>query len=523
MNLIHEQWIGAICQDGSRKKIAPWEISDPSLADLTAPRPDFKGALFQFLIGLLQTACAPESSGDWQEWWDSPPEPDTLKAHFAEVSQPFELDSTGPAFMQDYNLPEGELKAISGLLIEAPGGKTVKDNLDHFIKRGQADALCRSCAALALFTLQVNAPAGGVGHRVGLRGGGPVTTLVIPNENDSRVSLWHRLWLNILPTEDVQLTGAPEKDKPADIFPWLGPTRTSEKKTGFETYPHDVHPCQMYWGMPRRIRLDFADTGSGNCDLCGEFDETRIRAFRTKNYGVNYSGSWEHPLSPHTKDPKDEKPPIPFHGQKNGIAYHHWLGIVLGDKKDTYPALVTDHYLSDKLDVIEGAGFEARLWIFGYDMDNMKARCWYEATMPVYAFPPNQRESVQKSVTAFIEISNEFAYNVRSSVKKAWFERPADAKGDLSFIDTSFRQNTQVLFYECLGQIIRNLTSGEALPPISEKWVQGLRKSGLSLFDQWSLSGPLEDMDLKRVVGARQELRKRLYGSKKAKTLLNKV
>jgi CRISPR system Cascade subunit CasA len=26
---------------------------------------------------------------------------------------------------------------------------------------------------------------------------------------------------------------------------------------------------------------------------------------------------------------------------------------------------------------------DGRLWAFGYDMENMKARCWYESTMPL--------------------------------------------------------------------------------------------------------------------------------------------
>jgi CRISPR type I-E-associated protein CasA/Cse1 len=160
MNLLHDQWIGAIRADGGRVKIAPWQMSDPRYLDVAAPRPDFKGALVQFLIGLLQTVCPPETTEDWAEWWEAPPDPETLKARLAGAAEVFELDSEGAAFMQDRDLPEAERTPIAALLIESPGGKTIRDKLDHFVKRGQVNAMCRHCVAAALFTLQTNAQEG---------------------------------------------------------------------------------------------------------------------------------------------------------------------------------------------------------------------------------------------------------------------------------------------------------------------------------------------------------------------------
>lgn len=31
-------------------------------------------------------------------------------------------------------------------------------------------------------------------------------------------------------------------------------------------------------------------------------------------------------------------------------------------------------------------GWRYRLWAFGYDMDNMKPRCWHESTFPLFNF-----------------------------------------------------------------------------------------------------------------------------------------
>jgi CRISPR system Cascade subunit CasA len=192
MNLINDPWIPAIRADGSQCLIAPWQIAETEnpIVELAAPRPDFQGALYQFLIGLLQTTFAPEDIGEWFESWRQPPEAEDIKGIFSQFSEAFELDNPGgAAFLQDYNLPDGEPKPIEALLIEAPGGKTRKDNLDHFVKGGGVEQVCASCAAMALFTLQANAPAGGAGHRVGLRGGGPLTTLVIP---DGAITLWQK-------------------------------------------------------------------------------------------------------------------------------------------------------------------------------------------------------------------------------------------------------------------------------------------------------------------------------------------
>jgi len=519
MNLLHDQWIGAIRADGGRVKIAPWQMSDPRYLDVAAPRPDFKGALVQFLIGLLQTVCPPETTEDWAEWWEAP-DPETLKARLAGAAEVFELDSKGAAFMQDYALPEAERTPIAALLIESPGGKTIRDNLDHFVKRGQVNAMCRHCVAAALFTLQTNAPSGGVGHRTGLRGGGPLTTLVVPDTGEGPSNLWQKIWLNILPGADADLFRT-KNTATSDIFPWTGPTRTSESKGGRETFPDHAHPCQAFWGMPRRIRVDFSEPVSGECDVCGEPADNMVSFYRTKNYGVNYLGAWRHPLSPHAIDPKHEKPPLPIHGQKGGVTYRHWLGLVLADESgNRQPAAVVSHYIDEKIDFVSMATLEARLWAFGYDMDNMKARGWCESTMPVYPFPGRIKDRLQNAAADFVQVADEIGANVRSAVKKAWFSRPGDVKGDLSFIHAAFWQNTEPLFYATLSGLIASLKNTESISDLSSRWVSGLRREALNLFDQWALSGPLEDLDMKRVVKARRELQKWTYNSKKVKKLV---
>ena len=80
MNLIHDAWIPMRRKHGEERHIAPWEVttrySDDPIVALAAPRPDFNGALIQFLIGLLQTTCAPDSPRTWRTWLREPPSPE---------------------------------------------------------------------------------------------------------------------------------------------------------------------------------------------------------------------------------------------------------------------------------------------------------------------------------------------------------------------------------------------------------------------------------------------------------------
>src|SRR5207244_8367952 len=125
----------------------------------------------------LKTTMAPKDDRAWRTGLTQPPEPDRLSEAFQSVSAAFDLDGAGARFMQDLKLTDGEDKEIAPLLIEAPGGSTLRNNTDFFIKRGSVEQMCYSCVATALFTLQINAPSGGVGHRTSLRGGDPLTIL----------------------------------------------------------------------------------------------------------------------------------------------------------------------------------------------------------------------------------------------------------------------------------------------------------------------------------------------------------
>lgn len=512
MNLINDRWIPVDRQSGPDQRIAPHEITDTAdpVLRLAAPRPDFNGALLQFLIGLLQTACAPDDQNQWTDWLEQPPAPETLKQRFATLVRAFELDGDNARFMQDIDPLEGDEKSIANLLIDAPGAQTQRQNADHFIKRGQVKAVCPTCAATALFTLQTNAPSGGAGHRTSLRGGGPLSTLVALDPANSGLpnDLWRAIWLNILDRPILHsLPGVHDAKDLGAIFPWLTHTRTSEKRTGQDTTPVDVHPLQMYWGMPRRIRIDWEEVASGNCDLCGNASERLVSRYVTQNYGTNYTGAWQHPLSPHQINKNNEA--LPRHAQPGGINYRHWLGLTSGGESDI-PALVVKTFEKRKLDQEQ-----LRLHTFGYDMDNMKARCWYDTTFPLYSLNEAIHEPFIKRTHAMIDAAVNTANMTRSCIKDAWFKRPGDAKGDTAFLVEAFLSHTENAFFAQLDQLVEQLEAGGEGRASLYSWQTTLSHAALNLFDDWTSRGDFETVNPRRIAEARRKLSGWLYSKSK--------
>ncbi len=523
-NLIIDSWLPIRRASGAREMIAPWQITknhetDPIVA-LDAPRADFNGALMQLLIGLLQTAAPPmkADNDDWLAWLEQAPDPEILQEKFQRLQHAFNLNGDGPRFMQDFAGLDGDTKPIDALLIEAPGAQTLRNNADHFIKRGGVAALCPACVASALFTLQTNAPSGGAGHRTSLRGGGPLTTLAIVDSQDHvglRETLWRNVWLNVLRQHDVELlTDGADKQADADIFPWLAPTRTSNpKQGGRDTYPADVNPLQMYWAMPRRIRLDWENTSEGECDICGVESGQRVSQYVTQNYGVNYNGPWKHSLSPHSLD-KTDNTPMPQHPQPGGMSYRHWLRFVAGEELNEAARVITAFNKRNP-----GDRLQLRLWAFGYDMDNMKARCWYETTYPLYLLDKRIREDFVSLAQLLIRAAIEVSKQVRGSVKEAWFSRPGDAKGNTSFLVESFFQHTENTFFDSLHQLRDELASGGDGIAVLNAWHGELKKAAMDLFDYWAARGDVSVANPRRIAMAHKKLN-RLLNGKKLKQLL---
>ena len=519
MNLLHAPWMPVRNAQGQRAWITPDQLAEPQWLAFDADRPDFNGALAQFAIGLLQTTTQAMNSIDWRGLFNTPPDSAALRRWFEPVAAAFELDGDGPRFMQDLALGTDGVAEndISALLIDAPGENAAKNNTDHFVKRGQTLALCPACAATALFTLQLNAPSGGAGHRTGLRGGGPLTTLVLGPPGGH---LWHDLWMNVRDRVTFLAQGiALESPCPQLSFPWLGPVSAIQAAKG-ELSPSQVHPAQLYWAMPRRIRLNTDVRAVGQCAGCGRPSGELISRYRTKNYGLNYKGDWNHPLSPYYETKEGW---LPMHPQPDGLGYKHWLGWVLGattDKSSTRPAQVVDRamQLSHRQ-----TGGQLRLWAFGYDMDNMKARCWYESTLPLYALADCERDArqrIQAEVSLWLAGARLASSCLRGAVKDAWFS--ADARGEFGHVDAAFWSATELAFYRQLQALIEAARTAADHPevPTRQAWHATLVREAMRLFDHSFVgSGAVERQNPRRAALAHKQLRKNLYGPKMRQAL----
>ncbi|MDW7711433.1 MAG: type I-E CRISPR-associated protein Cse1/CasA [Deferrisomatales bacterium] len=538
MNLIEDAWIPARRRSGKVERISPWQLTDGFAEDPfvgpAAPRPDFNGALVQFLIGLLQTAFPPET---WGEWWRrirQPPPEAELRARFQTIAEAFSLDKGEHRFLQDLAVgrdgvvsPEdngasklvGDLLPVCGLLIEVPTGKTLRDNTDHFVKRGGIGFLCRACSAVALFTLQTNAPLGGRGYFTGIRGGGPLTTLVVSGNHESPATLWRTCWENVL-TDDSFLasTGNPEKDDCADTFPWMAKSGVPGDRT---LTPEDCHPHQVFWAMPRRIRLVFAAAPCGNaCDLCGEPDAKGTKGYWAKDQGISYEGPWKHPLSPYYS--KDGGAFLPVHPEAGGVGYRHWLGLVQGVKIESEtpgkPKLVREPSAVVGWALARKDG-DVRLWAFGYQMSNKKACCWYESTMPILGCPEEHRSSCEYHVVSLVKAAELIAKATRDNIKKAMFNSRTKVRGNLKFIDQRFWQLTEAMFFESIREMGAKLDASEEIAPVLERWGRFLGATAESIFNDLSQTGDFDAADPKRIALSWRALQKTIQSKKFKQTL----
>ncbi|MCS6944996.1 MAG: type I-E CRISPR-associated protein Cse1/CasA [Sutterellaceae bacterium] len=532
--MLEERWIPIRRASGRRERIAPHQVTDGIDTDpvvaLDAPRPDFNGALIQFLIGLVQTAWVLRDQ-DWdrEEMLWSPPPPVELERMFAPLKEAFQFDGDGPRFMQDLTLKPTDDPAqneISALLIDFPGAQAFEKNADHFVKRDSAGAMCPHCAATALFCLMTNAPSGGVGHRTSLRGGGPLTTLVtyVPVTLEHPPSaLWRDVACNIL--ERSAFVGWKQRPCLADVFPWMQAIDQTMGRSG-EVQPNDVSPLQVFWAMPRRIRLHFPGSGAGTCALCGLQTSQLITHYDTKNYGLNYKGCWQHPLSPYYRSrPKD--PLLPVHPQPDGMTYRHWLGWVLGSKRpgrEVVPAKAVQSFHSSRVEP-----GQLRLWAFGYDMDNMKARCWYETTLPLFDLPLDRRGAADGNdvvvgiVDRLISAAEYVVFSLRLAVRDAWSAN-GELRGDLGFVEASFWNRTEQAFFAIVERAIRLVRqhgrdADDLSTPLRREWLETLRRAALRIFDEVAARGSVEAGNPTRLAAAYRGLRQRLYGDELQRTL----
>jgi CRISPR system Cascade subunit CasA len=485
------------------------DAANPVVAVAT-PRADFDAALQEFLIGMLTVSMAPRDETAWRERWDNPPSSAELQAALDALPNAFDLDAEdGPRFLQDYSaadLAGQDVLPIDRLAIDSPGEQSAKLGKTLFVKPARFVCLGRPAAAMALITMQTYAPAGGQGNRTSMRGGGPLTTIADPRMASNGVAadeqpLWEMLWLNV-ETQDAWSERGKAGPGSADArtFPWLAPTRVSDSKRPPVTIG-DAHPLQAYFGMPRRIRLEFGD--SGRCGLTSREEQRTVIGFRMKNFGVEYA-KWKHPLSPHYES-KGEW--LPVHPQPDGLSWRDWPQLSLRESipgRESAAAIVT---AAGRVRSLRRG--EVRLHAFGYDMDNMKARGWISAVQPLFALQTDDADS-QKWLAMLsrelVEATGVAASAMSMAIKAALFERVEDAAGDYVVPKQQLWAETESHFFAAVRAAVERGLDLGSVSDERRRFHAPLRDVVLTLFDHAVPMSSLPVTALQRGVRARHNL-----------------
>lgn len=455
LNLITDAWIPVRDAAGNSRRIAPWQMAEPGLLRPDWPRADLAVACLELLIGLVRLADPPAHADDWED--RQAPDPDRLRARLAPLAPAFALLGEGPRFMQELGGLEGAVRPPDTLFVDSGG-----EGGALTVREGRYPTLDLATAAMALYTLQTQAPSGGRGNLTSLRGGGPMSVLIDPG-----AGLWPLIWANV---PDSAPAGP-------EVLPWMRPTLSSEE--GRQYFPHQGHPAEVFFGMPRRFRL------------VAEGD--RVTGVIQRPSGTKYAG-WRHPLTPYYRQkPGDE--PLPVRPRAGPFGYRHWRGVAVrmaGALRER-PAMVEawESRAPDRA---------VRLIVAGWAMENMKARDYLYAEPPLVALP----EDRAARVVGMIEAAEQVSLALRGALA------PVLAEGEArEAARESFYGRTQDAFEARLGAL-----AAGAPDEVARGWLGDMRAAALAIFEDLALPG-LADRPLaaqQRIVDAHRHLAVALAG-----------
>ena len=494
LNLISDRWIPVIRASGARDDIRPDQIAEEDVVELNWPRGDFKLACLELLIGLIQLADPPASNEEWRRRYDAP-EPERTRKKLSKYAPHFNLGGDGPRFLQDMEQfednPDNKAKVVDMLFIDSSGEKSAKENTDLMVKRNRNRTLSAPMAAMALYTLQAFAPAGGAGNRTSMRGGGPLVTLNIPDpdpEKTYKPPLWQVIWGNVL-------VGEPLSSDQADrALPWLLPTTTSENDE--VVIPADRHKYEAYFGMPRRLRLLFEENG----DVKGVIQRPK---------GINYA-QWRHPLSPYGRKEADEEI-FPIHSDPEQMMYINWKGIIFGETETNEISMCLREYYnrakSPPVSVLVG----------GWDMDKMKPRNF---SLDIYPAFKIKDDETKNAVESLLFSAKRVGDHLDKALKLAFTKEGGKPNARVcEDAKIAFYGETEKEFTSSIKQMLELLEQDNMteinMTEIKTSWLRYIREDAFGIYKQLAISG-LSDRAEKaeRIAKGLLYLRKCLFGDR---------
>jgi CRISPR system Cascade subunit CasA len=184
------------------------------------------------------------------------------------------------------------------------------------------------------------------------------------------------------------------------------------------------------------------------------------------------------------------------------LGYKHWLGYVQNLDGDSEPARVINcngHRQKD----------DFRLWAFGYDMDNMKACCWYEGVIPVIFIEDEQKWKIYGAhVAMLVRAANTISDFLSKAVVKAL------NAGVFNVVRQRFWQETEAEFYIQIKALRQEVIEELDGLSVRQAWHAYLAHKAEEIFNDMSQSDMIDIINAKRVSTAWNELRKSLYGKK---------
>ncbi len=463
-NLILDSWIPVRRSDDGPRIIRPDQIAEPGVIFPDWPRADLNIACLELLIGLVFLADPPANASDWRA---RKPDAQRLRQRLAPLAPAFNLTGEGPRFLQDLDPLEGEPNPPDMLFIDSAGDSAAGKNADVMVRRGRYPALDLPLAAMALYTLQALAPAGGRGNRTSMRGGGPMVTLVDPG----RGNLWDLVWANV------------PDGKPAapEVLPWMRPTYRSDAD-GSEVYPEGAHPAEAFFGMPRRLRL---------------VSDDRVTGVVQRPYGQNYS-RWLHPLTPYYRKKRGEEF-LPVRLYPGMLGYRNWLGVVAelpNDDDDMHRrAKNVETYLRTR--TMESQRQGGSIIVAGWAMKSGQATPldFCLSRQPLLSLPPD----TNLTLVAMIQSAESFSLALRGALKVAAGEGSA-----LEALREEFFAATQAPFETGVGELLAGTPPTET----AARWLRSMERAALSIFDRQALPGLDQQRPeaMQQIIGARKSL-----------------
>lgn len=285
MKLLEDAWVPignqqTITLQTLLTQAGDWQIS--------LPRDDMEMACLQLLICLVQSLFTPPDGETLKQRIKIPLTPDQYQAGIDGKESWFDLSHPDQPFMQTRGVKSKELTPMAKLF----AGLDSSTSSVFVNEPGLADRLCPSCTSIGLYNQANNAPSFGGGFKGSLRGGTPISTLVLDKLQETKDGLRQRIWRNVLP-EDTLNT----------FMPWYMETRQQKPnwvdpiKVGDVIHNNQIGLLRGLFWQPAHIELAEDEEG-GLCDCCGRASNSLYIGFKKEKFVYEIKYTWPHPHSP---------------------------------------------------------------------------------------------------------------------------------------------------------------------------------------------------------------------------------